>query len=537
MKTLHFLFIHLDHLRRRLLSLCIAGTVDGALSFGIPAYLAWISRERVEAGSIPRVALILLVLYFASHGLQWLFRRYAEALGPELALHLRRKYLRALMALPLGRYQERLSGYYYALISRVSDGLSAITVELVWGVSRTATHLVLSFAALAAESSLLLAFNLIVLVLFLGVSRYFAVRMQPIVQEGGAIRAATVGHHAEVASLVPLLARLGAFKFGDELVDRYNQKANVAFDRQQLFHANRWLVLHTIFSIAVVVSAVVLLYRIADGAAPLSVLILFMGALGMVKANAERFAESMRSYLELATYRKLIEEYIEPAASVPMPQQSGELREIALTNLRFSHPQSSVVIGANDLVLKKGECVLLEGPSGAGKTTLLNLIGGWFEPTSGERVVNGRPIKGPLGSAVLVTQDGELMNVSVRENLTLGHSIDEATLVTLLDEVGLDKWSKSLPDGLDTVVGERGATASHGQRQRLTLIRAALLERELYLIDEPTSNLDEATEQLVIRFIEKRLAGKMLVIASHRPGLARLASKRWTFDAHTVVAV
>lgn len=536
MLTLRFLYANLDHLRLRLLLLCGAGLIDGALSFAIPAYLAWVSRGGIEVERIPRVTGALLALYCASHFLQWLFRRYAEALGPELALHLRRKYLRALLGLSLRRYQEQLSGYFYALISRVSDGLSAITVELVWGVSRTATHLVLFLAAIAAESSFLLAFNLVVLALFLAVSRILAGRMQPVVQAGAAIRATTIGHHSEVAANVPLFVRLGATGFADSLVAAHNERATTAFNRQQLFHANRWLALHTLFAIAVIVSIAILLQEIARGEAPLSILILFMGALGMVKSNAERFAESMRSYLELETTRAILDRYITPSNVVPTPRLMSGLERLSLRNLAFSHPESAVVIRAAELTVRKGERILMEGASGAGKTTLLHLLGGWLDAGKGVREVNGESVQGPLSCAALISQEGDLLNLTLRDNLTLGTSVSDSRLTELLGEIGLGDWLAGLPHGLHTVLAERGSTASQGQRQRLTLIRALLLDRELYLIDEPTSNLDAGTEKMVVDFISRHFSGKTLVIASHRSGFAALADRRWTFDAHTVVA-
>lgn len=105
-------------------------------------------------------------------------------------------------------------------------------------------------------------------------------------------------------------------------------------------------------------------------------------------------------------------------------------------------------------------------------------------------------------------------------------------ILELFDEAGLMGWYKELPNGLDTMVGERGIKLSAGQRQRLNLIRGILIDKELYFFDEPTSNLDVLSEEKITKMIEKYLKDKTYIIVTHRPKLEELCNKYYIFEEH-----
>ena len=111
----------------------------------------------------------------------------------------------------------------------------------------------------------------------------------------------------------------------------------------------------------------------------------------------------------------------------------------------------------------------------------------------------------------------------------------ERTIRKYLDDLDLLAWVDHLELGLETIVGEKGVRLSAGQKQRVKLIRGLLLERDIYLLDEPTSHLDTATEQKVIDFLRHRLEGKTAVIVTHRPGLQQLCDQSYTFKNHSLI--
>ena len=133
---------------------------------------------------------------------------------------------------------------------------------------------------------------------------------------------------------------------------------------------------------------------------------------------------------------------------------------------------------------------------------------------------------------VFVSQEVELFDLSIRDNLCLGKEVSEEKIMQLIDEAGLMNWYKELPNGLETMVGEKGIKLSAGQKQRLNLIRGILIDKELYFFDEPTSNLDAVSEEKITNMIEKYLEDKTYVIVTHRPKLKKLCNKHYVFDNH-----
>lgn len=126
----------------------------------------------------------------------------------------------------------------------------------------------------------------------------------------------------------------------------------------------------------------------------------------------------------------------------------------------------------------------------------------------------------------------ELFDLSIRDNLCLGKEISDEKKLEMLDEAGLTSWYNELPDGLETIVGEREIKLSTGQKQRLNLIRGILIDKDLYFFDEPTSNLDALSEEKITNMIEKYLKDKTYVIVTHRLKLKDLCNRHYVFENH-----
>jgi ATP-binding cassette subfamily C protein len=176
-----------------------------------------------------------------------------------------------------------------------------------------------------------------------------------------------------------------------------------------------------------------------------------------------------------------------------------------------------------DLVVRRGETVGIIGPTGAGKSTLINIILGLLTPSSGRVTVDGRDIFKELRlwqrSIGYVPQEIYLTDDSLRRNIAFGlrdEEIDGGRVEVASRMAQLEDFIGSLPEGLDTIVGERGVRLSGGQRQRVAIARALYREPELLIFDEATSNLDQQTEHEVIRAIEALRGKKSLIIVAHR---------------------
>lgn len=219
---------------------------------------------------------------------------------------------------------------------------------------------------------------------------------------------------------------------------------------------------------------------------------------------------------------------IDPPDAVELTSPRGEIefRDVYLTY----HTGKTVLKGLN-LKIQPGEKVLVTGPPGSGKSTLMKLIARFYEPERGEVLIDGvdvRKIKTSCLRKIVayVPQEPFIFNRSIRENIALAKP--DASLEEIIRAAKIAKihdFISSLPDGYDTVVGEKGVTLSGGQRQRIALARALLLEPKIILLDDPVSNLDAKTEESLIEDLKDILQGKTALIVSQRLSMTRLVDR------------
>ena len=214
-----------------------------------------------------------------------------------------------------------------------------------------------------------------------------------------------------------------------------------------------------------------------------------------------------------------------------------DFKRINLKDTIFSYTKNSTKIKIPEFILNKGDRISIMGESGQGKTTTMNILAGLYPLEYGKLTIDGKEQKDTRLDLVFVSQEVDLFDLSIKENLCLGKEISDSKILELIDEAGLMDWYNGLPDGLNTMVGERGIKLSAGQKQRLNLIRGILIDKELYFFDEPTSNLDSVSEEKITNIIEKYLKNKTLVIVTHRPKLKKLCNKHYIFENHMMKEV
>ena len=196
--------------------------------------------------------------------------------------------------------------------------------------------------------------------------------------------------------------------------------------------------------------------------------------------------------------------------------------KIELRDVTFSYnPETTALRGIN-LTALPGQTIALVCSTGSGKSTLLNLLARFYEPNSGEILLDENPIS-DLSKEWLrdhigfVTQDPFLFNTTLRDNLTLAkHEATDAELWEVLEAANAAEFIRALPEGLDTVAGERGIRFSGGEKQRLSIARALLKNPPLLLLDEATSALDNTTEKLVQQALDRLRASRTSFVIAHR---------------------
>ena len=209
----------------------------------------------------------------------------------------------------------------------------------------------------------------------------------------------------------------------------------------------------------------------------------------------------------------------EQAGSRPPHEVRGE---VVLHGVGLTWPDGTLALQGVDLHVPPGGVVALVGPSGGGKSTLAALLPRYLDPQAGSVAVDGLdlrswPLRALRASVGLVPQETQLFHDTLRANLRLAsRRATDADLARAIDIAGLSEFVRTIPEGLETVVGEQGMRLSGGERQRLAIARALLKNPAVYVLDEATSALDPRTERQVVSGFLDRVRGRTVILIAHR---------------------
>jgi ABC-type multidrug transport system fused ATPase/permease subunit len=211
---------------------------------------------------------------------------------------------------------------------------------------------------------------------------------------------------------------------------------------------------------------------------------------------------------------------------------------LSFDRVTFGYDPRTPVLDGLNFEARAGEITAIAGPSGSGKSTIIGLIVRFFDPTAGQVLLDGHAIgsfdlpawRGMLSVAL---QESPLFTATLRDNVAYGRpDSSTAQVMEAIHRAGLEQFVRSLPEGLDTVIGEKGSKLSAGQAQRIGLARAILRDAPILLLDEPTSALDVATEAAVMRgireWVDSAPKRRMAIIATHRRTTALHADRVYT---------
>ena len=235
---------------------------------------------------------------------------------------------------------------------------------------------------------------------------------------------------------------------------------------------------------------------------------------------------------------------IEPhIKNVPNAIQLKDFKnEIVFKNVSFKYEDSDVKVLDNlNFSVKRGEIIALVGPSGGGKSTLADLIPRFYDPTEGQIILDGNNIKDvsieSLRSKMgIVTQETFLFNTNIAENIAYGltnYPMDK--IIEAAKTANAHNFISEMPQGYDTIIGERGVKLSGGQRQRLTIARALLKNPEIMIFDEATSALDNESEILVQEAIERLMLNRTTFVIAHRLSTIRNATNILVLDRGRII--
>lgn len=222
-------------------------------------------------------------------------------------------------------------------------------------------------------------------------------------------------------------------------------------------------------------------------------------------------------------------------------QFPGMMQAIEFVSVDFGYSANNLVLHDVTLTIEQGQVTALVGSSGAGKSTLADLISRFYDPTKGRILIDGFDLRefevnSLRRKTAVVSQDTFIFNTSIWNNIAYGtEDADELAIQEVAQQAGALQFILEMPEGFETILGDRGVRLSGGQRQRIAIARALLRDPEILILDEATSALDSVSEQLIQKAIEKLSAGRTVIAIAHRLSTVVRADKVVVLEQGRVV--
>ena len=526
--------------------LVLVGLTCALATTGLSLAIAILIRHAIDSSIAPAsgeerqrlwpYVLIVVVLSAIRFGTNFT-RRYATArVGIRVEARMRELLYQAYLRFPRAFYDEHATGQ---VVSRATNDLYPIRYFIGWGMVQGAqsSMMIIGVAAVLVLVDAQLALAALLAMPLVGLLTWlFAVKVMPVSRLVQQLKA-DVTEAADEA--VVGIEMVQAFGREDDVRARFGVKARAVRDgvmRQARIEGN--FLPGLLFLPTVSIGVVLWLggRKVVHSHLTLGEFFLFyalllqlvwpLEALGWIINLGQRaLASASRSFAWL----ELIDEIPEPTEP-PRHLPEGGL-DVRFDRVHFSYGTGSEVLRGVDARVDAGEIVAVCGPTGSGKTTLLNLLPRFYDPTSGRVLVGGVdardvPIAELRSSVAIVTQRPVLFSIPLRDNLTAGRpDIAWDEVLTACSAAGVDEFVDELPDGYDTLIGERGVNLSGGQRQRVALARALIAGARVLVLDDPLSAVDTETERMLVDNLRPAVAGMTVLVATQRLSTVQVADR------------
>lgn len=470
-------------------------------------------------------------------------KRIGYELGEQMATDASYRTMGHLTKLDLSWHEAEHSGNKLKRVQSAERGV--VAVNYVWfnSMIEIAVNIVGTVLILSTIDIFFSAYVAIFLVSFFFLARYFIPRAAQAFREVNKQEEEIQGTLFEIIANIRTVKILGVsgtllrrLREGyDELIRRVRVRVWRNQSRIYLlaWFAETWRI----------VGVVLIVWGVTEGRYEVGFIMLFFLFFGRVWDSISEFANNIQEFLN-ARYaierRHLME--LEPVRidaterKVVMP---SDWHAVTLRDVTFSYGGGEALQGISFSV-QRGEKVGVVGTSGAGKSTLFKLLLKEREDYTGEMLVDDVPLRtiereSYFTHVSAVLQDTEVFNLTLKENIAVSDDVDEAALAQAIRVAHVDDFLHKLPQGLDTVVGEKGVRLSGGERQRLGIARAVYKKPELLLMDEATSHLDTDTEEKIRDSLSQFFEGVTAVVIAHRLSTIRAMDRIIVIEGGRIV--
>lgn len=477
--------------------------------------------------SLGAMIVAIMIIVAVKNVFVWLSGQFGASLQEYVTRDLRDSVFRHMQRLPLGYFHRTKVGQIISRITNDTDQTKSLITELVTRTVQNLAQIIATLGALFAMSLKFAAMSLIVAPLLMAAIQPMLRRLRKGYRRSRSDFGEATSVLQEVVTGVRLVKSFGAEPYEDRRFGEASGKYAEGMVKINRVSALSQPLTEVIgMSIAVMILWIgaldVIQGRGMDAASLIVFMTLVMRLLQPLKQVFQAPALAQAAFAAAERLFEVLDQSTEQQHDRGTRVVTTFDRAVTFENVNFAY-ESEPVLSDVSFIAPKGSIVALVGPSGAGKSTLVDLIPRFYEPSAGRIVLDGVDTReitlASLRSLTgIVSQDTVLFNDTVRSNIAYGaaEKYSQAQIEAAARSANAHEFITALPQGYDTVLGERGTRLSGGQRQRLAIARALLIDPPLLILDEATSALDTESERLVQEAVDRLLAGRTVFVIAHR---------------------
>lgn len=553
MKSLAFVF----KFARRYTTPLVLTIVSMILLVGAQLIIPWIVRNLISTvtsdnltlesfNTITRLAVIALIVYLVKAGLQFVRSYMAHIAGWGVVADLRKLVYNHLQRLNLRFYEDKQTGQ---MMSRVVNDTDLFEQLIAHAVPELVVN-ILTFGGVAAVlislNWKLTLFSMLPIPLVIFSLRLYAKRVRPAFvfrqKELGELNAILNDNISGIREIKAFTQESVALERVGSRVDHYRKSLLNALKLMATFHP--------FVEFTSSLGTLVVIYfggrLVVQGGLPIADLVAFFLYLDLFYQPVRNLSvawESIQNALAASDrVTELLQEEPEPHHLPGSTELESPVRgQINFENVSFHYSEGENVLENINLDIPAKSVVALVGPTGVGKSTMVSLIPRFYDVTAGKISLDGQDVR-KVGledlrkQISIVLQDVFLFHGTVRENLLFGKpDASEEEMMAAAVTANAHDFIQQLPNGYDTLIGERGIKLSGGQKQRISIARAILKDAPILILDEATSSVDTETELLIQQALERLMVGRTVILIAHRLSTIRNADQIVVLEGKQIV--
>lgn len=549
-KAAHLFVEMMRPFKRRLLAFFSISLVAITCWVAAPYVVRLIINEVSKSGTVTNAAWVLVGIFFVLRQMDESLWRVAEIVmrgtKPHMIERMRTVLFEYTLRKPYGFFVNTSSGKLGHYINQTVTTMNETVDVTIWGVwPRTATLLMSAFFLFLSHWALALLF-IVWIVSLLSYSVWRGKRFGQLVQKESEARSEAAG---QVVDALGNHLSVRVFNSRQREIEQLKLKQAVIVRRWQRswrFSTVTNIVKGTSAALVSSVALVLILVLYGRGEISIGDVALFVAYFGDASSSIWELAWSLDSYYRSFGTIDNALEGLSKGAPERAPKEKVALpssHTIELEDVAFAYPDQPEEHVLHDihLSIQSGERIGLVGHSGAGKTTLVGLLLHFYSTSKGAFRIGGVPVEELTPSQMreliaFVPQDTNLFNRTVAENIAYARpDADMQDIIRAAKEAQAFDFIEKLPEGFDTVIGERGVKLSGGQRQRIAIARALLKNAPILILDEATSALDSVSEQAIQKAFVAAMKDRTAIVVAHRLSTLRHLDRIVVFEGGTIV--